>query len=284
MQYPRAALRNTSRVSQPATMSHARSEAIDPMISCSRRRLLGNPVSLTVLSVWSWMVLGVAVVVWLPLVGVVRLATARDPGQYRAGLLFRKLAVVHQRLNPLWRFRISGRMIDDPRRPYVVVANHESFVDILLLSHLPWEMKWLSKAEFFRYPLVGWLMQMAGDIRLDRTDQRSMLSSMKQCRARLDQHVSVMIFPEGTRSDDGSLGAFHDGAFRLAIQAGVPILPVAVRGTRTALRKGDWRNDLSDAEARVLEPIETAGLGRRDVAGLNQRVRDLIAAELATMG
>jgi 1-acyl-sn-glycerol-3-phosphate acyltransferase len=254
------------------------------MAAMLRRRLLGNPVSLTVLSVWSWSVLAVLVVVWLPLMAVTSLVTRRDPGRYRVGLLFRKLAVVHQRLNPLWRFRVTGERIDDPRRPYVVVANHESFADILLLSHLPWEMKWLSKADFFRYPVVGWLMRMAGDVRLERTDPRSMLAAMKECRDRLDAHVSVMVFPEGTRSDDGSLGPFLDGAFRLAIQAGVPILPVAVRGTRTALRKGDWRNHLSDAEARVLAPIETAGMSRRDAAALNERVRDLIAAELATMG
>jgi 1-acyl-sn-glycerol-3-phosphate acyltransferase len=255
------------------------------VISKQRRLLLGNPVSLTVLSVWSWLVLGVLVLAWVPLMGVVWLVTARrDPGRYRVGFLFRKLAVVHQRLNPLWRFRITGHRVDDPRRPYVVVANHESFVDILLLSHLPWEMKWLSKADFFRYPVVGWLMRMAADVRLERGDPRSMLGAMKECRRRLDANVSVMIFPEGTRTDDGELGEFLDGAFRLAIQAGAPVLPIAVRGTRTAMRKGDWRNDLSDAEARVLEPIETVGLTRRDAGALNQQVRDRIAAALATMG
>ena len=88
------------------------------------------------------------------------------------GYLFRKLTVVHQWLNPLWRFRTSGVKITDPRRPYIVVANHQSFVDMLLISHLPWEMKWLSKEDFFKYPLVGWLMRMAGDIKLIRGKQR----------------------------------------------------------------------------------------------------------------
>ena len=60
-------------------------------------------------------------------------------------------------LNPLWRFRRAGVMPADPRRPYVVVSNHESFVDILLISHLPWEMKWLTKAELFRIPILGWM-------------------------------------------------------------------------------------------------------------------------------
>ena len=96
-----------------------------------RRRLLGNPVVRTILSVWAWLVFGVLIVVWVPLVAVVRLVTAPfDKGRYAAGYLFRKLTVVHQLLNPLWRFKTSGVKIADPRRPYIVVANHQSFVDM----------------------------------------------------------------------------------------------------------------------------------------------------------
>ena len=82
--------------------------------------------------------------------------------------MFRQIPVVVAALNPLWRFRCAGTMPADPRRPYVVVSNHESFVDILLISHLPWEMKWLSKAEMFRVPVLGWMMQLAGDIPIKR--------------------------------------------------------------------------------------------------------------------
>ena len=121
------------------------------------------------------------------------------------GYLFRKLTVVHQWLNPLWTFRTSGVKITDPRRPYIVVANHQSFVDILLISHLPWEMKWLSKEDFFKYPLVGWLMRMAGDIKLIRGKRDSIVAAMDSCKDRLSKHVSVMIFPEGTRSTDGEV-------------------------------------------------------------------------------
>jgi 1-acyl-sn-glycerol-3-phosphate acyltransferase len=119
----------------------------------------------SLVSLWSWIVLGACIVLWLPVMAVVRLATARsDPGRYLVGLIFRKIAVVTAALNPLWKFRRSGSPPADPRRPYVVVANHESFADILLISHLPWEMKWLSKAELFRIPFLGWLMRLAGDI------------------------------------------------------------------------------------------------------------------------
>lgn len=233
---------------------------------------------------WAWFVLVVVVVVWTPLVAVVRLVTAPfDPAAYHAGYLFRKLTVVHERLNPLWQFEVSGTIPSDPRHPYVVVANHESFVDILLISHLPFEMKWMSKSDFFRYPFVGWMMRLARDIRLERGDKKSGVAALIECRRRLDQKVSVMIFPEGTRSHTGELGEFRDGAFRLAVQAGVPILPLAVIGTRDALVKHDWRFGPSRAEVRVLDPIPTTGLTKADVPALRDRTRDAIAAALADL-
>ncbi len=249
-----------------------------------RFRLLDNAVARSVLSVWAWFVLGVVVIVWVPLVGIVRLATAPfDRGRYAAGLTFRKLAVAHQMLNPLWRFRTTGS-VADPRRPYIVVANHESFADILLISHLPFEMKWLAKEAFFHYPLVGWMMRMAGDIPLLRGERSSALAAMVSCKDRLANHVSVMIFPEGTRTGNGDMQRFKNGAFRLAIETGTPILPMALHGTRPALRKGDWRFGVAEAELHVLEPIETTGMTMSDMFRLRDEVRGKIAAELAAMG
>ncbi len=245
--------------------------------------LFGSKPVRTILSVWAWIALGVAHIVTLPAVALVWLATPNDPGKYHAGLTFRKLAVIHQRLNPLWRFTISGALPTDPRRPYVAVANHESFVDILLIAHLPFEMKWLSKSDFFGYPLTGWMMRMARDIRLDREDPSSGRRALEECRDRLDKKVSVMIFPEGTRSRTGELQPFKDGAFRVAIEAGVPILPMVVVGTRDALVKHDWRYGTVHAEVRVLEPIETAGLGPDDIAELKRRTRAAMADELVRL-
>ena len=236
-------------------------------------------------SIWSWFVFGACLVIWLPLMSVVWLVTAPfDPSRYWCGYLFRKLTVVHEKLNPLWTFRVGGTMPANPRNPYVVVSNHESFVDILLISHLPWEMKWLSKKEMFRIPVGGWLMRMARDIELDRKDPARSATAMAQCRDRLADHVSVMIFPEGTRSTTGDLLPFKDGAFRLAIEAGVPILPLAVHGAATALPKHDWRFGRSTAEVRVLEPISTTGLGLEDQEQLKAQVRARIVEELVSMG
>jgi 1-acyl-sn-glycerol-3-phosphate acyltransferase len=90
-----------------------------------------------------------------------------------------------------------------------------------------------------------------------------------------------MIFPEGTRSASGELGEFKDGAFRLAVDKQVPILPLVAHGTRSALGKHDWRFGVSNADVWVLDPIETTGLTRADVPALREQVRDLIAAKLA---
>jgi 1-acyl-sn-glycerol-3-phosphate acyltransferase len=242
------------------------------MTKPAQRSAESRDPGVTLWSLWSWLVLGVAVVMWLPLVALVRLVTAPfDRGRYAAGRLFRLLAVVHQRLNPLWRFEVTGTMPADPRRPYVVVSNHESFVDILLISHLPWEMKWLSKVEMFKIPLVGWLMRLAHDVPLRRGERDSVVAALAACHDRLQRRVSVMVFPEGTRSASGEMGAFKDGAFRLAIEAGVPVLPLAVHGTRSALRKHDWRLGRAHARVKVLEPIDTTGMTLDDV----QRLRDL---------
>jgi 1-acyl-sn-glycerol-3-phosphate acyltransferase len=242
---------------------------------------LSNPsdrgFAVTMWSLWSWLVLGVVVLIWLPLMALVRIVTSPfDRGRYWTGRLFRKLAVVHQRLNPLWRFEVRGTLPTDPRRPYVVVSNHESFVDILLISHLPWEMKWLSKVEMFKIPVVGWLMRLANDVPLRRGERDSVVAALAACHDRLRQRVSVMVFPEGTRSPSGEMGSFKDGAFRLAIEAGTPILPLAVHGTRSALRKHDWRLGRSHAFVEVLEPIDTTGFTLDDVATLRDMTRDRI--------
>jgi 1-acyl-sn-glycerol-3-phosphate acyltransferase len=228
------------------------------------------------MSIWAWLVLAACLVLWIPLMAVVRLITLSDPGRYAVGYLFRRIGPVMATLNPLWRFRTSGTPPPDPRRPYIVVSNHESFADILLISHLPWEMKWLSKAELFRVPVLGWLMRLAGDVPVRRGEGRSAVEALQRCRVLLKQRVSVMIFPEGTRSPTADMLPFKDGAFRLAIDSRVPILPLAVSGTGTALPKHGWLFGRSKAEVRVLEPIETAGLTVKDAPRLRERVRERI--------
>jgi 1-acyl-sn-glycerol-3-phosphate acyltransferase len=238
----------------------------------------------TVLSVWSWSVLVVLVAIWTPIVAIVRLVTMPfDRGAYAAGYFFRRIAVAHQKMTPQWTFRTSGELPDDMRLPYVVVSNHESFVDILLISHLPTEMKWMSKIEIMKIPGLGWMMRLVRDIPLTRGDSTSGAAALAASIERLESGVSVMIFPEGTRSKTGEMRKFRAGAFKIAIEGQYPILPLAVHGTRDALRKNDWRIGNAEAEVRVLEPISTEGLTMSDMPALRDRVREAIAAGRAEL-
>jgi 1-acyl-sn-glycerol-3-phosphate acyltransferase len=234
---------------------------------------------LRVFSATMWAFIGLLLVIWLPLLTIIFLATAPfDPGRYTTGRWFRRCAVVVTKLNPLWRFRTSGVRVDDPRRPYIAIGNHESYADIFLISLLPFEMKWLSKDDVFRLPIMGWMMRMAGDVPLRRDDRASRSDAVQEIRDRLQKRVSVMIFPEGTRSRTGELLPFRNGPFRLAIQTGAPILPMAVAGTRSAITAGSLLFGRARAEVRVLPPIETTGLTMSDVPALRDRVRAQIIA------
>ncbi|HET9983773.1 MAG TPA: lysophospholipid acyltransferase family protein [Longimicrobiales bacterium] len=236
-------------------------------------------------SILIWLVIGAVILLWLPLLCVVFLVTAPfDPGRYAVGRWFRRAGVACVKLNPLWSFRTSGVMVADPRRPYVAVANHESFADIFLISHLPWDMKWVSKDAIFRIPVVGWMMRMAGDISVRRGELESRSQAVQQIRERLSRRVTVMVFPEGTRSRTGELLPFRNGAFRVAIETGTAILPIAVAGTRTALASGSFRLGRARAEVRVLPPVDTTGLTSADIPALRERVRRQIAEAREEMG
>jgi 1-acyl-sn-glycerol-3-phosphate acyltransferase len=227
---------------------------------------------------WVWTAVVLIVLVGFIYVSLVWLVTAPfDPGRYAAGRAFRHLAVASTWINPYWSFRTSGVEIRDPRRPYVVVANHESYADIFLVSHLKWEMKWLAKDTIFRIPVMGWMMRMAGDVPIVRGNRGSGVQALEACRDRLSKNVSVMVFPEGTRTRTDELLPFKDGAFQLAISAGAPVIPIAIAGTRDAMAKGSFSFRRANAMCRVLEPIDTAGMTNADVASLRDTTRERIS-------
>jgi 1-acyl-sn-glycerol-3-phosphate acyltransferase len=236
------------------------------------------------LSAWAWVAAVSVVLFGFLYVAAVWLATAPfDRGRYHAGRAFRQLAVTAVKLNPLWHFETDGPAPADPRHPYVAVSNHESYADIFLISHFPWEMKWLSKDTIFKIPVMGWMMRMAKDIPIKRGKRESVVSALQGCRDRLGRRVSVMIFPEGTRSRTDELLPFKDGAFKIAIESGVPILPIAVAGTRYCMAKGSFAFRRAHAKARVLAPIPTTGLTSADIPALRDRTRDLIDAARRTL-
>jgi 1-acyl-sn-glycerol-3-phosphate acyltransferase len=231
-----------------------------------------------VLNAYTWVMLVLMIIMGFFVVLLVFIVTVPfDRDRYLAGRMFRIVGASTVKLNPLWSFRTDGVRIRDPRRPYVAVANHESYADIFLIAHLPWEMKWLAKEQVFKVPFLGWMLALAGDIPLKRGAKESIVTAMQACGEKLKRHLSVMIFPEGTRSADGALLPFKDGAFRLAIENGVAILPIALAGTRRAMAKHTFQFQRTRAICRVLEPIETTGLTLADLGALKERTRAAIA-------
>ncbi len=236
----------------------------------------------TLRSLYTWVASALLILAWLPLMAVVRLFD-RDPARYHTGRLFRRLGATMTRLNPAWQITVEGtEHIGDPRRPYVLVSNHQSNADIPVVSRLPLEMKWVGKKALFDLPVLGWMMKLAGDIQVDRGDARSRAAVIIKGREYLEKRCSVIFFAEGTRSRDGRLLPFTDGAFRLAVKAQVPILPLAIEGTGSALPTRTWKFGASTPiRLRVLAPVETAGLKTADVPALRERIRTEIAAQIA---
>lgn len=232
-------------------------------------------------SAWTWFAVAALILLWFPLLALIRLFDA-DPVHYRTGRWFRRLGVAMTKVNPAWRLSMSGAHIADPRHPYVVVANHQSMADIPLISHVPWEMKWVGKVELFRLPVVGWMMRIAGDIPVDRADRRSGAKMLLRCLRVLGQKCSVMFFPEGTRSPDALLGSFNEGAFHIAIKAQVPVLPLVIEGSHACLPKKSWKfGEPATILLKILEPVETDGMTTNEVTILRDRVRGMIAGQLA---
>lgn len=235
----------------------------------------------SVRSIVIWSATIFLILLWLPFLAVIRLFD-RDPVHYRTGFWFRRLGKSMTRINPFWKLDISGYTLTDPKRALVLVCNHQSMADIPLISNLPWEMKWLAKKELFTIPVVGWMMQMAGDIPVDRKAKNRRQNAIIQALAYLKQDCPVMFFPEGTRTPNGKVHRFSDGAFLLAIKAGVPVLPMAIEGSRECLPKNSWKfGQLNNIHIKVMEPVETKGMSKKDIPELRDRVRGQIIDQIA---
>lgn len=234
-------------------------------------------------SIYIWVVSALIIFLWLPILALVRI-TDRDPALYRTGRTFRILGKTLTKVNPNWNVTVSGHHISNPRNPYIVVANHQSLGDIPVISNLPWEMKWVAKQELFEIPVLGWLMKLAGDIPVNRKGVRRWEQVSNKAGFYLNNRCSVMIFPEGTRSEDGELQRFTDGAFALAIKHQVPVLPIVVDGTANCLPKNSWKfNSARNIRVHVLPPLSTENFTSEQSGELREQVHHLIREKLAEM-
>jgi 1-acyl-sn-glycerol-3-phosphate acyltransferase len=171
-----------------------------------------------------------------------------------------------------WRAKL------EPGRPYVFMANHLSAVDIwALYVALPFRVRMLAKKQLGQIPIFGWAMRAGRFIFIDRANALAARRSIDEAKRRIRGGEAVLIFPEGTRSRDGRLGPFKKGGFHLALDAGVPIVPVALAGTREAMPRGSLLLRPGHVSVIVGAPVPTEGLREDDRHSLLDRVRGTIA-------
>jgi 1-acyl-sn-glycerol-3-phosphate acyltransferase len=179
-----------------------------------------------------------------------------------------------------WKRRIKGLENVDKSKSYVIVINHNSMADIISLYFVPLNFRWVSKREVFRIPYIGQLLSIHGDIAIDRSKGAdSMRKVTEQGKMWIGRGVSIAMFPEGTRSKSGEMGRFKQGAFALAKEAGVEILPVVMHGTRDVLKKNfmvNWRNRLS---VSVQPPISVDKVQTMQTAELIDYTRTMMVEE-----
>ena len=187
------------------------------------------------------------------------------------------------RLHPSWRLTVEGQEIP-AGRPFVIVCNHQSTADIIVTFHLRHQFRFISKGSNFRLPFCGWYMRLCGYIPLERASKASIARCFELARRKLADGISVLFYPEGTRSRDGSIHPFKPGAFHLAIDSGVDVLPIAVAGTGGLLPKDSYLLSREVTRCRMIigTPIPVAGLRGEDVAPLAERARQAIVSLIDT--
>ena len=180
--------------------------------------------------------------------------------------------------SPKWNIKIEGESKFNPEKPTVFIANHQSFLDMALTYHLPWQMKWVSKRSLAFIPVMGWLVWLTGHLTINRKS-KSALKKLDNLVQPLKDLVPVMIFPEGTRTLDGELKRFKNGAFLLAHEYGFDIQPMVLNGGHIAMKSGSKIVEpVVDFTISILNPISTKEFD--DINTLKDHAHQLIAKEV----
>ncbi len=171
--------------------------------------------------------------------------------------------------NPGWKVQIQHKEKISKLHPYVFISNHQSIIDIALILQLGINFKWVSKIELSRVPFVGWVIWMNNHILVRRGNRESVLLMAEACKKSLQNKISVFVFPEGTRSHEGTLQPFKEGAFIIAKDNGVPLLPIVLEGTGKVLpKKSFWLKPSQTFTVRVLDEIPASIVSKLEIPEL----------------
>lgn len=184
-------------------------------------------------------------------------------------------------INPFWKVVLKGRENLQKDKIYIIVANHTSLADIVVLYKLRTQFKWVAKQSLFNIPFIGWCLRLTKHIRLSRGAYSSIKQVYKDASVWLKRGISVLFFPEGTRSGSTKLNAFQNGAFKLAIKERVPVLPVSIHWTENPIKKGDWRFAPKVVCTIEIHPsIDTSGMKPADFELLRDKAYNEIESRV----
>ncbi len=179
------------------------------------------------------------------------------------------------RMNPIWRLEVEGKE-KLPRGACVMVSNHQSLMDIIVIFMLFYQFKWVAKRELFRVPIIGWMLSLGDYISIRRTSRADAVRMINDCVGWLDRGIPIMIFPEGTRGKEPTVDRFKGGAFSIAHRAKVPIVPITLDGSAEMLPKLRYPSKRVRVRVVIHEPIGAAEVERCDAKEMCARCEELI--------
>jgi 1-acyl-sn-glycerol-3-phosphate acyltransferase len=193
---------------------------------------------------------------------------------HRYARLWGKAALLANRV----KVKVEGLEQLERGGPYIFMSNHQGSFDIFaLLGYLPFQFKWLAKKELFSIPFFGWTMAAAGYISIDREGTRKTVEAINEAARKIREGMSLVIFPEGSRSPNGSIQPFKRGGFTLAIKSKVPIIPIAITGSREIMPKEKLTAASGQIKIRMGLPIETKSYSLKDRESLMEKVNQAIS-------
>ena len=225
-------------------------------------------------TIFVWFCIAISLLVFGSLVILTSPFDRKGKVIHRYARLWGKVALLANRV----KVRVEGIEHLKGEGPYIIMSNHQGSYDIFaLLSHLPFQFKWLAKKELFSVPFFGWVMAAAGYISIDREGTRKTVEAMNEAARKIREGMSLLIFPEGSRSPDGSIQPFKKGGFTLAIKSKVPIIPISISGSREVMPKEKFTSASGEIRIRIDHPIEIQNYSMKDRQSLMEKVSKTIS-------
>ncbi|HIS34625.1 MAG TPA: 1-acyl-sn-glycerol-3-phosphate acyltransferase [Candidatus Avirikenella pullistercoris] len=236
-------------------------------------------------TIFYFLFLFVFLIVYFPIFALIWLVTLPfDPKKVVLHQASCFLSMMIIRICPLWSIHVSGKEFIDKKQSYVIVSNHQSMLDIPLMVNVPLNFKWVSKKEVYKMPIFGWVLWLRDDIGIERGGLTSTKKMLYKCKHFIEKGLSIVIYPEGTRSKTGRVNAFKEGGFIVAKSSNVPILPVVIDGTWVVSNHmGIGLKMPNRLSLTILEPIPASEVKRLSLKELTQLAHDRILSVHKTL-